>query len=72
MTHSIEGFPNGPLSERVRISAGLKARIKVAVGEGGGNEDQKGTDPRNRECLPAVSKIETCDVKGCVWISRSE
>lgn len=49
-----------------------KRGSKLPWGRGGGNEDQKGTDPRNRECLPAVSKIETCDVKGCVWISRSE
>lgn len=46
MTHSIEGFPNGPLSERVRISAGLKARIKVAVGEGGGKRGSKGHRPQ--------------------------
>lgn len=45
MTHSIEGFPNGPLSERVRISAGLKARIKVAVGEGGGTRIKRAQTP---------------------------
>ena len=46
MTHSIEGFPNGPLSERVRISAGLKGRMKEAGGGGGGERGSKGHRPQ--------------------------
>lgn len=35
-------------------------RIKVAVGEGGMDDDQRDTDTSNRECLPTVPKIGTC------------
>lgn len=41
-------------------------RIKVAVGEGGMDDDQRDTDTSNRECLPTVPKIRTCRVRGCL------
>lgn len=60
----------GPDARRVH-SGKVPQRIKVAVGEGGADEGQRGTNTRDLRCLPTVSKIGTCGVRGCVWI-RSE